>query len=108
MPTIKSKKYPDSQDHIQFVDADTWNEMKQKGLSRRFIIIDDGDIADTVVGTPEQIIDFKDTASVGVADETVEKVLSRDEIKAELARLEIEHNVRLGTEKLLQLLNDNK
>lgn len=101
MPTIQSKKYPDN---IQFVDVEAWNMMKEKGLARRFNIIDDGDIAETVIAAPEEIINFSD-AGAASPDDTVEKVLSREEIKAELDKHEQEYNTRVSTDKLQEQLN---
>lgn len=101
MPTIQSRKYPDN---IQFVDAEAWKEMQEKGLARRFKVIDDNDLAETIVGTPEQIVDFSDNAPTKSTD-TVEKVLSREEIKAALDKHEQEYNTRAKTDKLLDQLN---
>lgn len=102
MPTIQSKKY----DNVQFVDVETWSNWVETGRSRHFKVIDDGDMADTVIGTPEQIIEFADTEIPEPVD-TVEKVLSREEIKAELDKQGWNYNPRASTVKLLELLNDN-
>ena len=104
MPTVKSRKYPDN---VQFIDSQAWELMQEKGLSRRYIVIDDSDMADTVVGTPEKIIDFADT-DMPQPEDIIEKVLSRDEIKEELDNIEVEYNTRASTDKLLELLNQNK
>ena len=70
-------------------------------------ILDDADMVETIVGTPEQIVEFSDTAELQ-HDTQVEKVLSREEIKAELDRLEVEYNTRASTDKLLELLKENQ
>lgn len=100
MPTIQSRKYPDN---IQFVTADAWeNEFKPKGLARRFRVIDDSDIQDTVIPAPESITNF------GPIEDTVAPVLERQEIKDKLDLLEVEYNPRASTEKLLELLNSKQ
>ena len=101
MPTIQSRKY----DNVQFVDAETWREMQEKGIARRFKVIDDGDMAETVIPAPESIINFMDN-DIPKHTDKVEKVLSREEIKAALDEKEIEYNTRATTDKLLQLLNN--
>jgi len=100
MPTIESKKFPDN---VQFVTADIWRIMQEKGLARRFKVIDDSDTEDTIIPTPEKIVDF---ATPNEAEEApIEKILSRDEIKEALNEKHIEYNSRASTEKLLKLLN---
>ena len=100
MPTIESKKFPDN---VQFVTADIWRIMQEKGLARRFKVIDDSDTEDTIIPTPEKIVDF---VTPNEAEEaSIEKILSRDEIKEALNEKGIEYNSRTSTEKLLKLLN---
>lgn len=105
MPTIESRKYPGN---IQFIDAAGWEMMKQKGLHRRYKVIDDGDIQETVIPAPESIVDFQDTQEMGnELNDTVKEIeLTREEIKAKLDDLGIVYNTRLGTNKLLELLKD--
>jgi len=103
MPTIQSRKY---EDNVQFVTSEAWKQMQDKGIARRFKVIDDGDIQETVIGTPEQIVDFADNKEIDFVDKTVEKVMSRDEIKTELDKLDVEYNTRASTDKLLEILNN--
>ena len=100
MPTIQSKKY----DTISFLDIKTWNKWVETGRARHFRILDDGDMQETIIGTPEKIIEFADTDRPEPKDE-VEEILSREDIKKLLDEKEIPYNSRLGTEKLLNLLN---
>ena len=55
MPTIQSRKYPENE---QFVTVETWKAMEEKGIARRFRVIDDGDMQDTVIATPLSFTDF--------------------------------------------------
>lgn len=102
MPTIQSKKY---ENNVQFVDAETWKSMQEKGIARRFKVIDDGDMAETVIPAPEQIIEFNDT-DLPEQEDRVEEILSRDDIKRLLDEKGIEYNTRATTDKLLNLLNN--
>ncbi len=100
MPTIEGKKNPEN---VQFVTADVWKIMKDKGLDRRYNLVDDNDIQQTVIPTPESIVNFPE--SVEIPKQNIEPILSREEIKAQLDEKEIEYNTRASTEKLLELLN---
>ena len=100
MPTIQSKKYPDN---VQYIDSEGWENFKRLGKDRLFTILDSGDIEQTVIPAPEQIIDFVKPESPQA--ENVEKVLSREEIKAELDKHEQEYNTRASTDKLNEQLN---
>ncbi|MBW1674115.1 MAG: hypothetical protein JRJ45_10815, partial [Deltaproteobacteria bacterium] len=52
------------------------------------------------------IVDFADNKEIDFVDKTVEKVMSRDEIKTELDKLDVEYNTRASTDKLLEILNN--
>jgi hypothetical protein len=69
--------------------------MQDKGLDRRFTVIDDADIQETVIETPQSF-----TA------EPVSLELSRDEIKDLLTEKGVEFNPRTSTDKLNELLNN--
>ena len=97
MPTIQSKKY---EDHVQYITIETWGNFKRLGKDRLFKIIDDKDIQDTVIETPQSFIE-------PVSFDTILE-WSRDELKAELDKLEVEYNPRTSTEKLNQLYLDNQ
>jgi hypothetical protein len=97
MPLIKSKRFP----HIeQYVPAETWNVMQENGLANRFRIEDDGDMQDTVKPTPQAF------ELPGVEPEEPKK-MSRDELKEELTKMEVEFNPRSSTDKLYKLYIDN-
>jgi len=102
MPTIESKKYG----HTQFITAEAWEQFKRLGKDRYFKIVDDSDIQETVIPTPESIVEFPEAKEVTIpTEETVKDIeLSRDEIKDELDRREIEYNTRASTENLKKLL----
>ena len=90
MPTIQSKKY---EDHVHYVTVESWQVFKDKGLDTRYKVIDDSDIQDTVIETPQAFT------------ETVSFELSRDELKAALDEAEVEYNPRTSTDKLKELYN---
>ena len=101
MPLLQSRKYPDKDE--QFVDSRAWEIMKQKGLDRRFKVIDDNDIQETIIPSPQSMVDF---TKVPVVEKDVEKILTRQEIKDKLDELGIVYNVRASTVKLLEKLNN--
>jgi hypothetical protein len=103
MPTIQSRKYPDNE---QFVTVKTWKEMEEKGLARRYRVVDDGDMHDTVIATPLSFTDFSKPPEV--EDENDNPELDREELKAWLDEQEIEYNPRASTEKLNQLYIENQ
>ena len=109
MPTIQSRKYPDNE---QFVTVEAWKTMEEKGLARRFRIVDDGDMQDTVIPTPLNFTDFSKPATVTLEEEidvidAIEE-MTRDELKAWLDEQEIEYNPRASTDKLNQLYIENQ
>jgi hypothetical protein len=56
MPTIVSRKH---EDNIQLVTPEIWQMMKENGMARRFKILDDSDITDTVKPRiPDEVKDF--------------------------------------------------
>ena len=106
MPTLESRKYGST----RFVTAEGWKCMQENGLSNRFRVIDDSDIEETIVATPDQIVDFAERGEVinsGV-EGTVEKVLTRVELKAWLTEHDVPFNIRAGTDKLNELYKENK
>ena len=111
MPTIQSRKYPDNE---QFVTAKDWKEMEEKGFARRFKIVDDGDMQDTVIATPLSFTDFsKPLEVINNNVDNLEEIfpyagLSRDDLKEWLDKREIEYNPRTPTDKLYQLYLDNQ
>lgn len=105
MPTIQSKKYPEKT--MQFVDSKTWNTMQEKGLANRYRVVDDDDLQETIIPTPEKIIEFSDT-DIPETKDNVEEILSREDIKKLLDEKEIPYNTRAKTDTLQKLLNDNK
>ena len=98
MPTIQSKKYSD---HVHYVTVENWQVFKDIGLDRRFIVIDDSDIQDTVIATPQAFSPIS-------IEEMEEPEMNREELKRWLDDKEIEYNVRVSTPKLYQLYLDNK
>ena len=98
MPTIQSKKY---ESHVHYVTVENWQTMKDKGFDRRYTVIDDSDIQDTVIATPQA---FSPISSLKM--ETPE--MNREELKEWLDDKDIEYNVRISTPKLYQLYLDNK
>lgn len=104
MPIIQSRKYRND-DHNQFVSADTWALLKKKGLDRRYRIVDDDDIHETVIQAPESITNFSQPI-----ESTIEEVreMSRDDLKVWLTENEIEFNVRASTDKLYELYLSNQ
>jgi hypothetical protein len=95
MPTIQSKKY---EDHVHYVTVEAWQVFKKKGLDTRYKVIDDSDIQDTVIKTPQA---FEPPA------EPISFELSRDEIKDLLTDKGVEFNTRSSTDKLKELLNQS-
>ena len=109
MPTIQSKKYP-TDEHTQFVSAGEWEIMKKKGLARRYTVIDDGDLQETVIPAPQAITDFKQSMTDLETPIEVEKIElpERDYIKDELDKLGVEYNTRATTESLYKKLKENE
>ena len=95
MPTIRSKKY---ENHLQYVTVETWQKMKAKGFDRRFKIIDDADIQNTVIEAPQAF-------SPIIIEEEPE--MDREELKKWLDERNIEYNPRTSTEKLNILYLEN-
>ena len=98
MPTIQSKKY---EDHVQYITIETWENFKRLGKDRLFKIIDDKDIQDTVIETPQAF-------SPESIQEMEEPEMNREELKKWLGEHEIEYSPRTITGKLYQLYLDNK
>ncbi len=98
MPTIQSKKYPDI---VAYVTVEDWENLKKCGVARRKIIIDDSDLQDTVIKTPQAFTPIS-------IEEMREPEMNREELKKWLDDKEIEYNVRISTPKLYQLYLDNK
>ena len=96
MPTIQSRKY---EDHVHYVTVEAWQTMKDKGLNRRYKVIDDKDIQDTVTETPQAFLPIV---------EEMEQEMNREDIKKWLDEHDIEYNSRAMTGKLYQLYLDNK
>ena len=101
MPLIQSKKYPE---HEHFVTVEDWKIMQDKGLNRRFRIVDDGDIQDTVIAKPASFAEVINPTIENFA----EPEMTRDDLKKWLDDNEIEYNTRTSTEKLNQLYIDNQ
>ena len=99
MPTIQSRKYPENE---QFVTVETWKEMEEKGFARRFKVVDDGDMQDTVIATPLSFTDFSKPPEIDNSK------LGREQIKAWLDEHEIEYSMRASTPKLYQIYLDNQ
>jgi hypothetical protein len=105
MPTIESKKYGNT----QYITADAWELFKKQGRDRHFKIIDDSDIKDTVIPTPETIVDFSQAQDLTKpVEDTVQPIIDRQEIKDELDELGVEYNTRTSTENLLKLLEEKR
>jgi len=104
MPTIQSRKYPENE---QFVTVETWKEMEEKGLARRFRVVDDGDMQDTVIATPLSFTDFSKPPEVEDEQSNLFDI-NREEIKAWLDEHEIVYSMRASTAKLYQLYLDNQ
>jgi len=101
MPTIASRKYPEKD--LQYISPEAWALMQKKGLDRRFRIVDDGDIQDTIIHAPPEVVDFiKDTEAEAPAPP------DREAIKSELREMEVEFNDRAPTKKLVELLETLK
>ena len=78
--------------------------MQDKGLDRRFRIIDDGDMQETVIETPHA---FRE--EISTTDEPEDRAMKREELKAELDKIKgLEYNPRTSTDKLYQLYIENK
>jgi len=103
MPTIQSRKYPENE---QFVTVETWKEMEEKGIARRFKVVDDGDMQDTVIATPLSFTDFSKPPEVEAENDNPE--LGREQIKVWLDEHEIEYSMRASTPKLYQIYLDNQ
>jgi len=92
MPTIVSRK---NEDNIQLVSPEIWKQMQDKGLARRFKVIDDSDIANTIKETalPGDVKNFMD--NVEKIEDVVNPVeeMSIGKIKSLLAgrKIEFEH-----------------
>ena len=99
MPTIQSRKYPDNE---QFVTVEAWKTMEEKGIARRFKVVDDGDMQDTVIATPLSFTDFSKPP-----EETNED-MNREDLKTWLDEHDIEYNIRASTPKLYQLYIENQ
>jgi hypothetical protein len=99
MPTIQSKKY---EDHVHYVTVEAWQVFKKKGLDRRYKVIDDSDIQDTVIKTPQAFEPIAFDNGLPISTE-----LSRDEIKDLLTDKDVEFNPRSSTDKLKELLNQS-
>lgn len=106
MPLIQSRKYPDNE---QFIDAGAWKVMQEKGLARRFRVVDDNDLRETVIPAPKSIVEFGNEEVSSPADDTVEKIpeMARQDIKDELDKLGVEYNTRATTDKLYGLYIEN-
>lgn len=98
MPTIQSKKY---EDHVHYVTVEAWQVFKDKGLDRRYVVIDDKDIQDTVIETPQAFVPES-------IQEMGEPEMNREELKKWLDEHEIEYSPRTITGKLYQLYLDNQ
>lgn len=99
MPTIQSRKYPDNE---QFVTVEAWKTMEEKGIARRFKVVDDGDMQDTVIATPLSFTDFSKPPQAENED------MNREDLKKWLDKHEIEYNIRTSTPKLYQLYIENQ
>ena len=74
MPTIRSRKYPEHDP--MYVTADVWEVMKKKGLARRYVVVDDDDMKETVIPAPEKIFDVGKPESVdNPVENTVENIV---------------------------------
>jgi hypothetical protein len=98
MPTIQSKKY---ESHVHYVTVESWRVFKDKGLDRRYTVIDDTDIQDTVIATPQA---FEPLHTLQME----EPEMNREELKKWLDEHDIEYSPRISTPKLYQLYLDNK
>ena len=99
MPTIESKKY----ENTQYISPKGWDEMKEKGIARRFKVIDDSDLQDAIKGSKN--IQLSEVINNLSPSETLKSELSeRDEIKAALDEKGVEYNTRASTENLKKLL----
>ena len=98
MPLIQSKKYPDNE---QFVTVEEWKIMQDKGFDRRYRIVDDGDIQDTVIAKPasfSEVINVKDFTKKEPPE------MTKAEIKTELDALEIDYSEKDNKETLYNKL----
>ena len=104
MPLIQSRKYP-TEEHEQFVSADVWKQMQAKGLARRYRIIDDGDLRETVIPAPENITKFDQPEAKKAIE--VEKIdLTKKEIIEKLDELGVDYNTKDTKTELLEILNN--
>ena len=102
MLTIRSKKYPKKE---QRVSVETWRIFQDTGRARHFMVVDDGDMQDTVIAMPISFTDFSKPVTVTI-DETEE--MNREDLKKWLTEHEIEFSPRISTPKLYQLYLDNQ
>ena len=107
MPTIQSRKFPDNE---QFVTVETWKTMEEKGLARRFRIVDDGDMQDTVIPTPLNFTDFSKPLKTVEDYQERKKIINLDRVTLRqwLDEHEIEYNTRATTNTLEQLYLENQ
>ena len=100
MPTIVSRK---NDDNIQVVSAEIWQKMKDNGMFRRFKILDDSDITDTVKPRmPQEVQDFM--------VEKIERPLESytiPELKVILKEKDIEFEHGLNKQTYIDLINGN-
>ena len=97
MPTIQNKK--SKTEH--YVTVEDWQtKFVDKGLDRRFTVIDSKDIQDTVIETPQAFSPMS-------IEEMAEPEMTRDELKTWLEYKGIEFNPRTSTDKLNQLYLEN-
>lgn len=103
MPTIQSKKY---KSYVHYVTVEQWQVFKDKGLDRRYTVIDDKDIQDTVIETPQAfspIHDFGEPYTVHTIDSMTKEV-----IKTWLNDHNVEYDSKVKKEELYQLYLDNQ
>ncbi len=103
MPTIQSKKY---EDYVHYVTVEQWQVFKDKGLANRYKVIDDSDIQDTVIETPQAfspIHDFGEPYTVHSID-----FMTKEKIKTWLSEHDVEYDSKAKKEELYQLYLDNQ
>ena len=75
MPTIRSRKYPEHDP--MYVTADVWEVMKKKGLARRYVVVDDDDMRETVIPAPEKIFEVGKSEGIdNPVENTVENIVN--------------------------------
>ncbi len=106
MPTIQSKKY---EDHVHYITVEDWQTMKDKGFDRRFKVIDDSDIQDTVIETP-QAFEPLHTLQMEEPDATIHSIdfMTKEVIKTWLSEHDIEYDSKAKKEEIYQLYLDNQ